>query len=134
MKRLRILVLMHEDADPPDTLAGTTKKEQLEWLGEFDVVSNLKALGHEVIRVGLYDDLSVLRQAVTDHKPHIAFNLLEEFHGLRHFDQHVVSYLELLKLLMNNHRPQCVQFLHHQHSCFDPKASYFDYIGGYRYR
>ncbi|MGQ0735896.1 MAG: hypothetical protein ACT4QD_19855 [Acidobacteriota bacterium] len=30
--------------------------------------------------------------------PHIAFNLLEEFHSITEFDQHVVSYLDLLQL------------------------------------
>jgi D-alanine-D-alanine ligase len=40
----------------------------------------------------------VLRTAIEEHRPHIAFNLLEEFHGLSAFDQHVVSYLELKQL------------------------------------
>jgi len=42
-------------------------------------------------------ELGVIRKAIQDHKPHVAFNLLEEFDGYPLFDQHVVSFLELLK-------------------------------------
>src|SRR6185503_3442008 len=35
--------------------------------------------------------------ALAEFKPQVAFNLLEEFDGHALFDQHVVSYLELLK-------------------------------------
>src|ERR671913_178818 len=33
-----------------------------------------------------------------DWKPHIAFNLLEEFDGMAVYDQNVVSYLELMRI------------------------------------
>jgi D-alanine-D-alanine ligase len=45
----------------------------------------------------LCDDLGVLRRAAEQFKPHIHFNLLEEFHGVGVYDHHVVSYLELMK-------------------------------------
>ena len=48
-------------------------------------------------RSGRSDDLSTIRGAIDAHKPDIAFNLVEEFDGIGHFDQHVVSYLELRK-------------------------------------
>jgi D-alanine-D-alanine ligase len=35
---------------------------------------------------------------VEEWHPHIVFNLLEEFHSITEFDQHVVSYLELLRV------------------------------------
>ncbi|MBW2529761.1 MAG: D-alanine--D-alanine ligase [Deltaproteobacteria bacterium] len=89
---------MHEETVPPDTIDGFEYQEMLEWKGEYDVMATLEELGHDPLRVGLYDDLSVLRAAIRDHKPHIAFNLLEEFRGIGEFDQHVVSYLELLGL------------------------------------
>jgi D-alanine-D-alanine ligase len=43
------------------------------------------------------DDLSTIRGAIDAHKPHVAFNLVEGFDGIGHFDAHVVSYLELRK-------------------------------------
>ncbi len=96
-KKLRVLVLMHESLVPPDSLDGFTDEEMLEWKTEFDVVTTLRELGHEVLPIGVSDDLGVIRRAIIDWKPHIAFNLLEEFHGVGVYDQHVVSYLELMK-------------------------------------
>jgi D-alanine-D-alanine ligase len=94
-KKLRTIVLVHEDLVPPDSTKGLSQKEISEWKTEYDVISTLKKSGHEVVPVGVYDDLGVIQKALEDVKPHIAFNLLEEFHGYSLFDQHVVSYLEL---------------------------------------
>ena len=47
--------------------------------------------------LGLHDDLGVLRAAIDDFHPHIAFNLLEGFRDFHGFDQHVVAYLELIR-------------------------------------
>jgi D-alanine-D-alanine ligase len=48
--------------------------------------------------LGVKSDLEVIRAAVEDWKPHIAFNLLEEFDGRAVYDQNVVSYLELMRI------------------------------------
>ena len=97
MRKLRALVLMHESLVPPASMEGYTETEILEWKTEFDVVNTLKELGHTVLPLGLCDDLGVLRRAAEEFKPHIHFNLLEEFHGVGVYDHHVVSYLELMK-------------------------------------
>ncbi|MGQ0695541.1 MAG: D-alanine--D-alanine ligase family protein [Nitrospiraceae bacterium] len=97
MKRLRVLVLMHEDLVPPDHVNGLDLKT-VEWRTEYDVVSTLRKLGHEVQPLGVKSDLGVIRSAIDKWKPHIAFNLLEEFDGVAVYDQHVVSYLELLHM------------------------------------
>jgi D-alanine-D-alanine ligase len=86
---------MHEDLVPPDPLNGQ-EVAGAEWKTEYDVVSTLRKLGHDVKPLGVKSDLGVLRSAVEDWKPHIAFNLLEEFDGVAVYDQNVVSYLELL--------------------------------------
>ena len=95
MRRLRILVLMHEDLVPPDELNGHDLSK-VGWKTEYDVVSTLRTLGHEVHPLGVKSDLGVIRTAIDDWHPHIAFNLLEEFDGVSVYDQNVVSYLELL--------------------------------------
>ena len=69
MKRLRVLVLMHESLIPPDSLQGHTDAEILEWKTEFDVVTTLREIGHEVLPLGVYDDLGDLRRATEDFKP-----------------------------------------------------------------
>jgi D-alanine-D-alanine ligase len=96
-KKLRVIVLCHEDLVPPDSIEGLTPKEVAPFKTEWDVISTLKKVGHDVFPVGVYNNLGVIGNALLEHKPHVAFNLLEEFHGYPLYDQHVVSYLELMK-------------------------------------
>jgi len=70
---------------------------------EYDVEATLENLGHEVRPLGVHDDLNVIRDAAMTFQPDIAFNLLEGFRDFHCFDQHVVSYLELL----NQHYTGC---------------------------
>lgn len=97
MRRLRVLVLMHEDLVPPAQVNGSDL-HTVEWKTEHDVVSTLRKLGHDVRPLGVKSDLGVIRNVVEEWKPHIAFNLLEEFDGVAVYDQNVVSYLELLRV------------------------------------
>ncbi len=110
--KLRVIVLLHESLIPPDTIEGLSEKEILEWKTEYDVISTLKQMGHEVYPLGLHNDLSVIEKALEEHKPHIAFNLLEEFHGYPLYDQHVVSYLELRKQSYTGCNPRGLTLAH----------------------
>ena len=89
---------MHPSLVPPDTLKGQPPEDVHRWKTEFDVVSTLRRIGHEVRALGVQDELNPIRVAAEEWKPDVVFNLLEEFYGLSDFDSHVVSYLELLKL------------------------------------
>ena len=97
MKKLRVLALMHDYMVPPENLSGFDLGT-VEWKTEFDVTSTLVDMGHDLHVLGLKDDLGLIRQAVDQFKPHIAFNLMEAFHEVGAFDMNVVSYLELLRL------------------------------------
>jgi D-alanine-D-alanine ligase len=97
VKKLRTLVLVHATLVPPDSLVGATEKEIDEWRTEYDVITHLKAAGHDVLPLGLSDSLSELRRGIIDWKPDIVFNLLEEFDGIGTYDQHVVAFLELMR-------------------------------------
>jgi D-alanine-D-alanine ligase len=96
-KKRRVLVLMHEELVPPDSLRGQTRKEIDEFRTELDVIEGLEELGHEVIKLGVGSDLGPIRQAFAEQEPDIAFNLLVDFDGVAIYDQHVVGYLELLR-------------------------------------
>jgi D-alanine-D-alanine ligase len=97
MKRLRVLALMHASLVPPQDVTGIDVTEAL-WKMEFDVTETLRSMGHEVLNLGVEDDLGVIRKAIDEWKPHIVFNLLESFHGIGVFDKNVVSFLELLRV------------------------------------
>jgi len=95
MKKLRLLALMDEELVPPDDVRGIDVSD-VDWKTEFDVVSTLRELGHEVQCLGVRSDLGAIRTAVTELQPHVVFNLLEDFHDVPIYDQNLVSYLELL--------------------------------------
>jgi D-alanine-D-alanine ligase len=119
VKSLKILVLMHGDLIPPglelnesgeiitgpDPLADD-KRLETPWTTESDVLIHLKAMGHRVRPLGIIGELKKIRESVEEYKPHIVFNLLEEFDGESLFDSHVVSYLELLHIPYTGNNPR----------------------------
>jgi D-alanine-D-alanine ligase len=121
MKSLRTLVVVHSSLLPPQSLEGYSAKEIDEWRTEYDVVSTLRASGHEVQTLGVLDSLTELRSALLDWKPEVVFNLLEEFNGIVTYDQHVVAFLELMRapytgcnprgLLLSRDKVLCKQLL-----------------------
>ena len=97
MQKLRILVLVHETLVPPETLEGVQDRDAAEYRTEYDVISCLRACGHDVRPIGIGDSLTELRATLADWQPQVCFNLLEEFDGIVTYDQHVVAWLELLR-------------------------------------
>ncbi|MEX1130151.1 MAG: hypothetical protein WEB50_16390 [Vicinamibacterales bacterium] len=97
MRKLRVAVLMHDYLVPPDDVSGHDLMA-VPWKTEYDVLTTLREMGHSVRPVGIKDDLTVIRRAVEEFKPHIAFNMMENFHEIGAFDHNVVSYLELLRV------------------------------------
>lgn len=93
----RILVLVHIDLIPPKEIDKSIDISFEPWITEYHVIETLKELKYDVDVLGVYDELSVIREKVNDFKPHVIFNLLEEFDGNVLMDQHIVSFLELLK-------------------------------------
>jgi D-alanine-D-alanine ligase len=106
LNKLRVLALMHRHLVPPETIEEGTDITAAPWRTEYDVVSSLTAMGHEVRPLPVHDDLGDIRRASEEWKPHIAFNLLEGFDDITIFDQNVVSHLELLKLSYTGCNPR----------------------------
>lgn len=104
-RSLKVLALMHDYLVPPDDTDGIDVVN-VPWKMEFDVVSHLEEMGHQVRKVGVKDDLGVIRHAILDFVPDIVFNLMENFGEIGVFDQHVVSYLELMKTAYTGCNPR----------------------------
>jgi D-alanine-D-alanine ligase len=98
MRRQRILVLMHPDYMPPDSTDGYTARQINEWKTEYDVVSTLRAAGHDVRPLGVQEEIKPVRDEIENFKPHVIFTLLELFHNEPVYDQHIASFLELMKI------------------------------------
>ena len=106
MRRLRVLVLMHPELVPPDSLKGHSEQEINVWKTEYDVVTTLRASGHEVRPLGVSNELKPIRDEIESWKADVVFNLLEEFHGEAVYDQNVASYLELLRIPFTGCNPR----------------------------
>ncbi len=96
MKQLRVLVLVHPDLIPPESTKGYSEQEIHEWKTEYDVVTTLRAAGHEVRPLGVHDELKPIRDEIDGWKPNVVLTLLEEFRGEAIYDQNVASFLELM--------------------------------------
>ena len=97
MRPLRVLVITQEDLVPPDSVKGLSPAELYPMEMEVDVLSTLRRSGHRVEVLGVGDEIAAIRQAIERHRPHVAFNLLNRFRGVRLYESYVVSYLELLR-------------------------------------
>lgn len=106
MKKLRIMMLVHTTLIPPEDLVDEDDPRMEEYQTEYDVRSALFSLGHDVRVVGVYDDLAPIRRMIEEWKPHIAFNLLEDFAGQGDLDHYVVSYLEMMSLRYTGCNPR----------------------------
>src|SRR5947209_1412954 len=121
MRQLRTLAVVHKSLVPPESLEGHSEKEIEEWRTEYDVITTLRKLKHDVRCLGVLDSLTELRSAIAEWQPDIVFNLLEEFDGIVTYDQHVVAFLELMRqrytgcnprgLLLSRDKSLCKQLL-----------------------
>ncbi|WGS19661.1 ATP-grasp domain-containing protein [Bradyrhizobium sp. ISRA464] len=89
---------MHPDFVPPDSTDGYTAQQINAWKTEYDVVSTLRAAGHEVRPLGVQEEIKPVRDEIEGFKPHVVFTLLEEFRYEVVYDQHIASYLELMQI------------------------------------
>jgi D-alanine-D-alanine ligase len=97
VKKRRILLLVNADLIPPDDLRGLSEDEIEACRTEYNVLSTLSNVGHEVRVLGIGDKIGELRRVIRDWRPEIAFNLLEEFSGIVTYDHYVVALLELMR-------------------------------------
>ena len=97
MRKYRILLMVHKTLVPPDDISGMSEAEIDEFRTEYDVLHTLRRPGHEVRVVGIGDHLTELRETIDEWRPHVVFNLLDEFSGIISYDHYVVAYLELVR-------------------------------------
>lgn len=94
---MRVVLLTHQDFRPPETLDGLSQKDMAAWRTEYDVLAALEELGHEVRILGAVTELPEIRDLLHAWKPHVVFNLLEEFRGQGVYVPFVLGYLQLMR-------------------------------------
>ena len=84
-KKLRAIMLADDTLLPEGELKDFSEKQRELRKTEFDVRDAMLELGHDVVLIGVSDDLSTIRGAIDAHKPDIAFNLVVDPKGRREF-------------------------------------------------
>ena len=94
-KKYRVLLMVHKTLVPPKDVRRPQRSRIDELRTEHDVWA-LRRLGHEVRVLGVGDHLTELREN-RRWRPHVVFDMLDEFPGIISYDHYVVAYLELLR-------------------------------------
>jgi len=97
MRKYRILLMVEKKLVPPEDISGMSEAQIDGFRTEYDVLSTLRRPGHDVRVVGIGDHLTELRETIDEFRPHVVFNLLDEFSGIISYDHYVVAYLELIR-------------------------------------
>ena len=98
MRKLNVLVVFDSAGPPPADQDYSDAFKEEDWYTEAAVVETLREQGHEVGMLGIYDDVSLLIDAVRTRRPDIVFNLTEVFFGDPHMDKNIACVLELLRV------------------------------------
>ena len=110
----RILMLVHPDCVPPDSIDGLSDEQMAPFKTEYDIYATLSNLGHRVRVLAVSTDLGVIRDEVKSFKPYVVFNMLEEFAGVGVFDTHVAAYLEALHVPYTGCNPRGLMLAHNK--------------------
>lgn len=95
-RKLRILLISDPRCIPPDNIESLSPEERLPFRTEWDVLRTLRAIGHDVRTLGVYDELRPIRAAIDEFAPDLVFNLLEDFASNTLQGYNVVALFELL--------------------------------------
>ncbi|MBI4224026.1 MAG: ATP-grasp domain-containing protein [Deltaproteobacteria bacterium] len=96
---LNVLVIFDSAGTPPaDQNFKKAMEEEEDWKTENHVCAALKALGHRVRTLGVFDDIRLILKAAAKEKPDILFNLTEHFHDRSYYDRNVAGLFELLQI------------------------------------
>lgn len=102
----RILLLVHMDLVPPSEIKEEPDRFKTPWITEYDVLTTLSKLGHEVKVFGLINDVEKLIHEINEFKPHIVFNLLEEFNYDTQSDYKVLALLDMMNIKYTGCNPK----------------------------
>ena len=95
MNSSRVLMLVHSQLVPP-AQATPQELKTAPWRTEYFVRQALQAGNHQIEILGLDSQIEDLAPALEQFRPHVVFNLLEEFAGQSLLDHNVVSYMQLI--------------------------------------
>ncbi len=75
---------------------------------EADVISCLRALGHEVDRLAVYDDVRAMFDRIVSFAPDVVFNMCETFYLDRAHEPNIPGLLDLMKVRYTGAGPEAL--------------------------
>ncbi len=99
----KILLLVHKDLIPD---LNQVPNRDSPWITEYDVLTTLTELGHEVKVLGLINNIERLIKEINEFKPYCIFNLLEEFNYETQSDYKVLALLDMMNIKYTGCNPK----------------------------
>lgn len=107
---MRVIVLfdIHRQVDPNESFSMRELRKEEEKPSEADVITALRALGHEVEQLAVYDDVGVMFDRIKKFAPDVVFNLCESFFLDRAHEPNVPALLDLMKVKYTGATPEAL--------------------------
>ena len=107
---MKVLVLFDIDraVDPDEGITIRALRREEKRPTEADVISCLLALGHDVDRLAVYDDVRGMFDRIASFGPDVVFNLCETFFLDRAHEPNIPALLELMKIRYTGAGPEAL--------------------------
>lgn len=92
----KVLVLFDTAGTPPADQDFSEFLKTRDWATEAKIIQSLKALGHEVRMLGIWDEAGIIIEEIKAHQPDVVFNLTEHFNEVSAYDRNVAGLLEMM--------------------------------------
>ena len=107
---MKVLVLFDIDraVDPADSISIRSLRRDEKKPMEADVISALRALGHDVDRLAVYDNVRDMFDRIASFGPDVVYNMCETFFLDRNNEPNIPAMLELLKVKYTGAGPEAL--------------------------
>ena len=107
---MKVLVLFDVDrhVDPEEGITIRALRREERKPTEADVISCLRALGHDVDRLAVYDDVRGMFDRIASFGPDVVFNLCETFFLDRAHEPNIPALLDLMKVRYTGAGPEAL--------------------------
>ena len=95
-RKYKVLVLFDTAGTPPADQDFSKELKTDDWAAEAHVIEALKALGHEVRTIGVFDEPGMIIDEIKTHPPDVVYNLTEHFNAVSEHDRNVAGLLEMM--------------------------------------
>ncbi len=106
--RVTVLFDMNRQVEPNETFSMRELRKDEQKPTEADVITCLRALGHEVEMLAVYDDVGEMFGRITKFAPDVVFNLCESFFLDRSHEPNVPAMLDLMKVRYTGASPEAL--------------------------